>query len=140
MITHEEMRERINNINKFELVDTEVMTLDYITQQEKKDELIEELKFQLHIERLWNIQLEQSFDEIKQDLMIHDQANMLFDFISENYEQLDSIVARLQKHYNSDTEEYEQQEEDRIVLYNLLELHDELSKCGGMNKELEKMK
>lgn len=132
MITHEEARRLCDENAK--------MLLDYITQQEKKDKLIEELKFQLHSERLWNIQLEQSFDEIKQELMIHDQANMLFDFISENYEQLDSIVARLQKHYNSDTEEYEQREEDRIVLYNLLELHDGLSKCGGMNKELEELK
>lgn len=115
-------------------------TVEALERAKKEHELNEELKFQLHSERLWNIQLEQSFDEIKQELMIHDQANMLFDFISENYEQLDSIVARLQKHYNSDTEEYEQQEEDRIVLYNLLELHDDLSKCGGMNKELEEMK
>jgi hypothetical protein len=113
--------------------------LNALKRAKKEHELIEALKFQLHIERLWNIQLEQSFDEMKQELMIHDQANMLFDFISENYEQLDSIVARLQKHYNSDAEEYEQQEEDRIILYNLLELHDDLSKCGGMNKERRKI-
>lgn len=41
MITHEQMRERINNINEFDLVDTEVMTLDYITQQEKVSKLLE---------------------------------------------------------------------------------------------------
>lgn len=40
MITHEQMRKKIDNIFSEDLVDTQVMTLDYITQQEKVTELL----------------------------------------------------------------------------------------------------
>ncbi len=39
-ISHEQMRKKIGNIFSEDLVDTQVMTLDYIKQHEKQDKLL----------------------------------------------------------------------------------------------------
>src|SRR5690606_29793221 len=101
----------------------------------KDKKRIKELEFEVYALRLENIQLEQTLSELQGRQIYYGQDNALFHFILENYEQLDSIVARLQKQYNSDTEDFIQQEEDRLVLYNLLELFDDLSELESESEE-----
>lgn len=45
----------------------------------------------------------------------------ILDYVKENYELFDDLCARLQKEYNGDVEHFEQKEEDRLIIANLLE-------------------
>lgn len=54
----------------------------------------------------------------------------LVNYIKNNYKELDDLCKRLQDDYNS-IKEFEQCEEDRLIIYNILEYIDELkeSEC-----------
>ncbi len=49
------------------------------------------------------------------------KSTALFNYIAEVYEDLDSLMARLQDDYNSGIE-FEQREEDRLIIGNILDI------------------
>ena len=54
----------------------------------------------------------------------------LIDYLLKNYYLLDDLCGRLQDDYN-DIQAFEQTEEDRIIIYNILELLDEYKNTKG---------
>ena len=109
-----------------------------MTIKEKLVRLEEEnkmLKAQNYIYDLENIQLKQDISLIRDN---QEQSTMLFNYIAEVYEELDSLMARLQDDYNNGIE-FEQQEEDRLIIGNILDIFTQLEDALPLKKALEKL-
>lgn len=91
------------------------------------------LKAQIYIYDLENIQLKQDISFI---IYNQEQSTALFNYVAEVYEELDSLMARLQDNYNNGIE-FEQREEDRLVIGNILDIFTDLENALPLKKVME---
>lgn len=106
----------------------------YEKELERLEEENEMLKAQNYIYNLENIQLKQDISLI---LNNQEQSTALFNYIADVYEELDSLMARLQDDYNNGIE-FEQREEDRLIIGNILDIFTDLEDTLPLKKDLEK--